>query len=105
MNEGFYLRVAERIRSRREELRLTQADLADRAGVTRSSVANIETGRQAVLLHQFVGLARALDMPWDQLMPKEGDHVPEEGSRPLPKGVQAFVASVASPVHRGKPKQ
>ncbi len=104
MNEGFYLKLAERIRKRREELRLTQADLADRAGVTRSSVANIETGRQAVLLHQFVGLARALDLRWDQLMPDVDGEAPSGAHRPLPEGVRAFVASVVSPVRRGKRK-
>lgn len=97
VDDGFYVRLAERVRSRREELTLTQADLALRAGVSRSSVANIETGRQAVLLHQFLGLASALEMSWEDLMPKPTVSPDIDVVVHLPKGVEAFVASISPP--------
>ena len=45
---------------RRKALGLTQAEVAALIGMTRASVANIETGRQKVLLHQVYLLADAL---------------------------------------------
>lgn len=45
---------------RRDTLGLTQAEVASRIGLTRASLANIETGRQKVLLHHVYLLAEAL---------------------------------------------
>ncbi|QAY95264.1 XRE family transcriptional regulator [Methylovirgula ligni] len=58
------------VAQRREELELTQADLAGLVGISRASVANIEKGRQNVLLHHVYDLATALEMP------KVGDLLP-----------------------------
>jgi transcriptional regulator with XRE-family HTH domain len=45
---------------RRKELALTQAEVAKQIGLARASLANIESGRQKVLLHQLYLLASAL---------------------------------------------
>lgn len=45
---------------RRHQLGLTQADLADLAGVSRSSVQSIESGRATVQLDLVVAIAEAL---------------------------------------------
>lgn len=56
------------VAQRREQLQLTQAQVASRIGLTRASLANIETGRQKVLLHHVylltdaLGLASILDL-------------------------------------------
>ncbi|MDW9919375.1 helix-turn-helix domain-containing protein [Sinorhizobium meliloti] len=50
------------VAKRRNELGLTQADVAGRIDLTRASLANIETGRQKVLLHQLYRLANALEI-------------------------------------------
>lgn len=46
---------------RRSDKGLTQAEVAKQIGLTRASLANIETGRQKVLLHHLYRLATALD--------------------------------------------
>jgi transcriptional regulator with XRE-family HTH domain len=46
--------------ARRKKLRLKQAEVADQIGLTRASLANIESGRQKVMLHQIYRLANAL---------------------------------------------
>ncbi len=58
------------VAQRREELGLTQANLAGLVGMSRASIANIEKGRQNVLLHHVYDLAAALEMP------KVGDILP-----------------------------
>jgi transcriptional regulator with XRE-family HTH domain len=58
------------IAQRREELEWTQAELAGLVGMARASIANIEKGRQNVLLHHVYDLADALKMP------KVGDLLP-----------------------------
>jgi DNA-binding XRE family transcriptional regulator len=101
---GFYRKLAERVRARREALGLTQAELAEKADVSRSSIANLETGRQAILVHQFVGLAKALELPWTELMP-EIDEPATADVRVLPKAVEAFVAAVKPRNGAGKQKR
>jgi len=50
------------VATRRDELELTQQALADKIGMSRASVANIEGGRQKVMLHQVYALVRALGL-------------------------------------------
>ena len=57
------------VRERRTALRLTQQELAGRIELTRGSVANIEAGRQSVLLHQFLAIASALQLKPVELLP------------------------------------
>jgi transcriptional regulator with XRE-family HTH domain len=64
----FYLKLGDSIRSRREELRLTQAELGESLGLSRTSVTNIERGRQRLLIDQFQRVCKALDVPADALL-------------------------------------
>lgn len=60
--------IGERIKRRRIARKQTQAWLAGRAGVLRTSVTNIETGRQKVPLHVLYALCNALEVdPLDVL--------------------------------------
>jgi transcriptional regulator with XRE-family HTH domain len=49
---------------------MSQSALAGRIGFTRSSVANLEAGRQRIALHLLVLLARALDCEPATLIPE-----------------------------------
>lgn len=60
--EGFYVNFGHALRRLRESHGLTQHALAKRIGLTRTSVVNIERGRQRILLHQVEIFARAFRM-------------------------------------------
>jgi transcriptional regulator with XRE-family HTH domain len=58
--DAIYKTFGRAIATKRKRLNLTQAELAGRVGMSRASVANIEGGRQNVLLHHVYSLAAAL---------------------------------------------
>jgi transcriptional regulator with XRE-family HTH domain len=69
-DERLYLKLGEAVANRRKQLGLKQADLAQRIGLSRASVANIELGRQKVLLHHIYKLAVALGLArLEELLP------------------------------------
>jgi len=57
--QPIYVLIGAKIVHTREAIGWTQQDLAKRIGLTRASVANIETGRQRILLHDVETIARA----------------------------------------------
>lgn len=69
MAEAFYRLLGGAIRRRRNAIGMTQATVASRAGLLRTTVANIERGRQAVLVHQLVDIARVLGSAPESLLP------------------------------------
>lgn len=54
-------RLGENIKQRREEAGLTQAVLAERAGIHRTFLNQVENGRKGVTIGVLVRLAMALD--------------------------------------------
>jgi len=60
---GEKLARARRIRN------ISQSELAELAGVSRATIANLEGGRQNVQLHQVFTLANSLDVAPDSLIP------------------------------------
>ena len=66
-----------RVKARRKELRLTQTQLADRAGTTQASISRAESGDSQLLDDdQKRRLARALETTVDELC---GDEAPDDG--------------------------
>jgi len=88
VTDQIYKAFGRKVRTRREGLRITQSDLSVRLGLSRASIANIEAGRQAVLLHQFLALADALAIPPMDLVPP-----PQPAGDPpdLPEEVMKFM--------------
>ena len=79
--EPVYARFGHELQRLRRQKKLSQADLArlvdpsgDRLG--RSSIANIENGKQRVALHLFLELARVLKIDPRDLLPTLPEAVP-----------------------------
>lgn len=72
MNEfDLYRSIGRNVRVAREASDMTQEDVASAAGVLRTSIANIEAGRQRVPLHTLSRIADALQTPVSALLPRE----------------------------------
>ena len=69
-NRDFYTAVGRRVADIRKG-RMTQEALAGKLNLTRTSVINIEKGRQQVLLHTLVNIARVLQVLPTDLIPGE----------------------------------
>jgi transcriptional regulator with XRE-family HTH domain len=68
--EPFYREFGDRLRHARQAKRMSQAAVASEVGLSRTSVANIERGRQRMSLHLLMDFVRVLDVePWDLLPP------------------------------------
>jgi transcriptional regulator with XRE-family HTH domain len=65
----FYLALGQKVRDARKAAKLTQALLAQAVGLTRTSITNIEKGRQPVYIHLLVKLADALGKDLPELIP------------------------------------
>ena len=68
--EMLYSQLSACIRERREALGKTQAELADGIGVLRTSINNIEKGRQRPPLHMIYRIAEELDFEVRDLLPE-----------------------------------
>ena len=66
---ALYLELGRRIRQRREAKGLKQEELAARAVISRSSIANIERGQQQAPVHVLFAIAGVLDLELADLLP------------------------------------
>lgn len=64
-----YAEIGRRLRRRRVELSMTQEELAFLVGVLRTSITNLEKGRQRAPLHLLYQLCTALDLETMALLP------------------------------------
>ena len=69
--------IGEEVRRRREELRLTGAQLAEKAGMAPSAVSQIETGKRTPSSSSVVKLAAALGVEVGDLFPKRQASLPD----------------------------
>ena len=60
-----YRRLGRAVGERRRGLGLSQAEVAERIGMSRASLASLETGRQRIMVHQLFALADALKLDFN----------------------------------------
>jgi transcriptional regulator with XRE-family HTH domain len=103
--QRIYQAFGEQVRSRRKALHLTQLELAERIKLTRGSVANIEAGRQSVLLHQFLDIAGALGVSPPQLLPVTERAVQQREESDMPQEIRDIVQKIRSGGARSGPQR
>ncbi|MEK3698027.1 MULTISPECIES: helix-turn-helix domain-containing protein [unclassified Paenibacillus] len=73
MNEELiYGEIGRRIREAREENKLTQEDLGKLVNLTRTSITNIERGKQKIPIDSLYYFAKILNVNVFSLLPNEG---------------------------------
>lgn len=68
--DEFYKSLGSRIRKARIALNLTQEQVADTLSLNRTSITNIEKGKQKILAHTLIDLAESLQISVTDLLPK-----------------------------------
>ena len=71
--DRFYEQFGHRVRRARQALGMNQEALGHRVGLERSSISNVEKGRQRVQLHMLLEFATALGVPPGDLLPESAD--------------------------------
>lgn len=66
--EPLYISIGCRLRDERLVAGWTQSEVAGWVGLSRASIANVETGRQRLMLHQLVTYADVMSVPLGELM-------------------------------------
>lgn len=68
--DELYITIGKRIRDIRQKKGFTQAKLADASSLSRTSITNIEHGRQQLPLHTLYDIAIALNHDVSEFLPK-----------------------------------
>lgn len=90
--DGFYEQLGDRIRRARRIAGLSQEELGRRVGLNRSSISNVEKGRQRILAHVLIDFSAALRVAPAELL-GEGPAEPDLLSG-LPEETKSFVQDV-----------
>lgn len=100
--ESLHKRIGLFIASRRNSLGLKQEQLAASVGISRASLANIERGRQSVLVHHLYAIAKALGLQPGQLLPQVDD-VESDDALPMPRDLKPDQIKAVSLVFAARP--
>jgi transcriptional regulator with XRE-family HTH domain len=90
--EPLYRSIGTAIRGKRRQLDWSQEKLARKLMISRGTLANIEAGRQRILVHQLYAIAAALDLKPNDLLPAFNAAVTPGGppeAFPLPQHLNA----------------
>ncbi|MFZ1991961.1 MAG: helix-turn-helix transcriptional regulator [Alphaproteobacteria bacterium] len=102
--EPIYREIGGIIRAQRRLRDKAQSALAGQLGISRATLANIETGRQRILVHQLYAIAKALNVKLSDLLPLPRDEdvdvnwatLPIEGD--LNEEQRKQIASLIGPI-------
>lgn len=73
-----YASLGHRIRALRKQSGLSQDDLASRLGLLRTSITNIESGRQKLTLASLYKLSAAFNVSFDYLLPPLDEFIKQD---------------------------
>jgi transcriptional regulator with XRE-family HTH domain len=108
--DRFYRLFGANVRAARSNADMTQDTLARKIGMTRSSVANLEAGRQRIPLHLLYEIASALRVEPRELLPDVRDETPldlaqlESDLRDHTPEDRAFVRAVVEAAQSDRPR-
>lgn len=78
IEEGqLYREIGQRLRAHRRRLGRKQGAVAEGLGILRSSLANIEAGRQRITVHTLYRICAELNLPIADVLPSVSDFVKE----------------------------
>lgn len=83
--------VGDRVRQRRNELGLKQEDLAQKAGISKSFLSDVENGKRSIGAETLLDLSRAMGVSLDYLMTGE-DSDDQEKQAEIPPALATFAA-------------
>lgn len=106
-HQSFYEEVGRRIRDARKRRKppLTQESLANLVSLTRTSITNVEKGRQKFLLHTLADIAVALQVQPVSLLPPsntESEHGLDEALKNRPKAEKEWIKSAVAAAQKGR---
>jgi len=105
-SDGDELHVAlgKRIREKRLSSGLTQAQLAERIAISRTSLTNMELGRQRLLVDQLYKVAEVLNTQPRDLLPAPTEvvaaAVKSDGGDAIPESVHRFAQKLHQRKHK-----
>lgn len=105
--QTFYEEVGRRIREARKRRKppLTQEALANVVSLTRTSITNVEKGRQKFLLHTLADIAVALQVEPASLLPPpnaESGRRLDEALKNRPKAEKDWIKSAVTAAQKGR---
>jgi transcriptional regulator with XRE-family HTH domain len=83
--------VGDRVKQRRQELGLSQDALAQRAGISKSFLSDLETGKRSVGAETLLDLGRAMGVSLDFLMTGKGSE-DRRADKEIPASLARFAA-------------
>jgi len=106
-HKAFYEEVGRRIRDarKRRNPKLTQQGLAELVSLTRTSITNVERGRQKFLLHTLADLAKALQVEPASLLPRlegEPERNLEDALKDRPRSEKEWIKSAVNAAREGR---
>ncbi len=95
--DPIYVYVGQAVREHRDRCGFAQQELADAVGLTRTSITNLEQGRQQTPLHVLCRVADHLGVALKDLLPDTQDHTHHRGADLGQEDIARFREMLSSP--------
>lgn len=66
---SLYKVIGQKIKSKREDLKISQLELSENLDISRASISNIEVGRHQIPLHVLYEVSKVLKLDVQELLP------------------------------------